>query len=117
MKYELTAKRLKMALEEAGLSQQELADKSGVTKASISQYINGSHTPSNLSSGKMGKILKVNPLWLMGFDAEMRKDISYGKADKDIELLEKISMLNERDRNIVLNLINSMLSNKERGEY
>lgn len=116
MKYELTAKRLKMALDDAGLSQQELADKSGVAKASISQYINGSHSPQNLNSGKMGEVLGVNPLWLMGFDVEMRKDISYGKADEDIGILEKFSMLNERDKKIVLNLIDSMLSGKGSGE-
>ena len=68
MKNELTAKRLSMALNNANMKPQELADKSGVSKSSISQYINGSHAPSNISSGKMAKILNVNPLWLMGFD-------------------------------------------------
>lgn len=117
MKYEKTANRLKMAMSEADIkSQEELAEKSGVHKSSISQYINGSHSPSNLSSGKMGKVLNVNPLWLMGFDVEMRKDIFYGKADEDLEFLEKFSMLNERDKNIVLNLMDSMLSNKGSGE-
>lgn len=71
MKNELTAKRLQAALSNAQMEQQELSNKSGVSKASISQYINGSHTPSNISSGKMGKILGVNPLWLMGFDVPM----------------------------------------------
>lgn len=45
MKYEETAKRLRYALQECGLSQQELASRSGVSKSSISQYINGTHTP------------------------------------------------------------------------
>lgn len=73
MKNELTAKRLSLALSNAGLKPQELADKSKVSKASISQYINGSHAPSNLSSGKMSKVLNVNPLWLMGFDVPMKE--------------------------------------------
>ncbi len=71
MKNEKTAKRLLLALSNANLKPQELADKSGVSKASISQYVNGSHAPSNLSSGKMAAILCVNPLWLMGFDVPM----------------------------------------------
>ena len=71
MKYELTAKRLKQALNNKNMIPQELADRSHVSKASISQYMNGSHAPSNISSGKMGEVLGVNPLWLMGFDVPM----------------------------------------------
>lgn len=71
MKNEITAKRLTLALSNTNMKPQELADKSGVSKASISQYVNGSHAPSNISSGKMAPILGVNPLWLMGFDVPM----------------------------------------------
>lgn len=63
-----TSIRLKEALAEANISQQELADKSGLPKASISQYINGHYVPSNESAGKMAEVLKVNPAWLMGFN-------------------------------------------------
>ncbi|MBR1701907.1 MAG: helix-turn-helix domain-containing protein [Lachnospiraceae bacterium] len=71
MKYEITAKRLKQALNSKNMIPQELADRSHINKASISQYINGSHAPSNISSGKMASVLEVNPLWLMGFDVPM----------------------------------------------
>lgn len=71
MKHELTAKRLQLAINNANISAQELANRSGVAKASISQYVNGSHKPSNISSGKLAPILGVNPLWLMGFDVPM----------------------------------------------
>lgn len=74
MKNEITAKRLTLALSNLNMKPQELADKSGVSKASISQYVNGSHAPSNISSGKMASVLKVNPLWLMGFDVSMAED-------------------------------------------
>ncbi len=115
MKNELTAKRLQLALSNANMNQQELADKSGVNKASISQYVNGSHAPSNISSSKMGKVLDVEPMWLMGFDVEMRKELSSESAKNDIVLLEKFSLLNERDKNIVMLMIDSMLSKKESG--
>ena len=68
MKHKLTADRLNEALREANMTPQELSKRSGVNKSSISQYRNGSHKPSNISSGKMGEVLGVNPLWLMGFD-------------------------------------------------
>ena len=68
MKNIITAQRLREALTCSGMRQEDLANASGVSKASISQYINGSHTPSNISSGKLASVLRVNPLWLMGFD-------------------------------------------------
>ena len=71
MKYETTAKRLAFALKRKGMIAQELADMSGIHKSSISQYVNGSHAPSNVSAGKMAEILQVSPVWLMGFDVPM----------------------------------------------
>lgn len=115
MKNELTAKRLRKALSDINMKPQELADKSGVSKSSISQYVNGSHAPSNISSGKMGKVLNVEPMWLMGFDVEMRKDFSSVSAKNDMEFLQKFSLLNERDKKIVVSMINFMLLNKDSG--
>ncbi len=82
MKNELTAKRMQLALSNANMIPQELSEKSGVSKSSISQYVNGSHAPSNISSGKMGKVLGVNPLWLMGFDVDMKKSIIEDKSEE-----------------------------------
>lgn len=83
MKNELTAKRLSAALNNANMRPQELSDLSGVSKSSISQYINGSHAPSNLSSGKMAKVLNVNPLWLMGFDVSVDY-VSFDDSDNKL---------------------------------
>lgn len=74
MKNPETAKRLQEALTAKGMIPQELADKTGIGKASISQYLNGQHKPSNLSAGKMAEVLNVDPLWLMGFDVPMREE-------------------------------------------
>ena len=71
MKHQETAYRLKTALDRLNMRAQELSDRSGVAKASISQYINGTHKPSNVSAGKMASVLGVDPLWLMGFDVPM----------------------------------------------
>lgn len=110
MKNETTAKRLQIALSNANMKQQELADKSGLNKASISQYINGYNSPSNISSGKMAKILNVNPMWLMGFDVSAEpKTFNISEAENDFELVGKYSLLGEADRKIVMNLINSLL--------
>ncbi len=68
MKWPITANRLKQAMNNININAQELADKSGVSKASISQYVNGSHKPSNISAPKLAQVLQVNAMWLMGFD-------------------------------------------------
>lgn len=68
MKYEITAKRLREALNDCNMSAQDLVNQTGINKSSISQYVNGSHTIGNVKAYKIGKVLKVNPMWLMGFE-------------------------------------------------
>ena len=71
MKYPLTAQRLRTALNNRNMTQQELADKSGIGKSSISHYINGANEPGNKSAYAMAEVLGVAPAWLMGLDVEM----------------------------------------------
>lgn len=68
MKHPITAQRLKEAMNEKGMKAVELSARSGVLKSSISQYMNGSHSMSNKAAGAIGKVLGVDPVWLMGFD-------------------------------------------------
>lgn len=89
MKNEETAKRLSLAMETAGIKAQELADRSGVSKASISQYLHGTYIPSNISAAKMGAVLDVNPPWLMGFDVPMeaKKDVVFNPSAEERQVL------------------------------
>lgn len=82
MKYEITAKRLKEALADCGLSQQELADKSGIGKSSISHYINGANKPLNKAAYAMGNVLGVNPAWLMGLEGSKEPLIPFIKTEQ-----------------------------------
>lgn len=93
MKNELTAKRIQLALSNANMKPQELADKSGIGKASISQYVNGSHAPGNVSAEKIGKILNVNPLWLMGFDVPMERTASV--KEESPKIMQYYELLND----------------------
>lgn len=110
----ITSKRLKEVLDEFDMKPQELADKTGINKSSISQYVNGSHAPSNITAGKMAEVFKVNPVWLMGFDVEKRKEYSEESANSDYDLSKKMSQLSSRDKEIVLNMIDFMISTYER---
>lgn len=68
MKYEITAKRIREAMSDMGMTQQELADKSKIGKSSISHYVNGTNEPGNKYAYALAEALKVNPAWLMGLD-------------------------------------------------
>ena len=66
MKYIKTAARLRAAMEEKGLRSQDLANKTGIGKASISQWLNGRNKPSYASALKLARVLACDPYWLMG---------------------------------------------------
>lgn len=129
MKWPVTAKRLKQAMDNMNMSAQELSDKSGVSKASISQYVNGSHKPSNISAPKLAKVLMVNAMWLMGFDIdEEKKQSSYyldpETAKKAQEIFEnkELSLLFDAARDASpedIQTVHTMLlalKKKEKGE-
>lgn len=100
MKNETTSKRIRVALSNANMKPQELADKSGIGKASISQYVNGSHAPGNVSAEKMGKILNVNPLWLMGFDSPMERETEKAKKEESPKILQYYEQLNDIGKHV-----------------
>lgn len=122
MKNEKTAKRLQLALSNANMKPQELAEKSGVSKSSISQYVNGSHAPSNISSGKMGDVLGVNPMWLMGFDVKMTEKptenikelTSIHLSDLEKEIIGKLKQLNKEGLGKISEYADDLLSS---GKY
>lgn len=83
MKFPETAKRLSYILALRDMSAQELANRSGVGKSSISHYINGSNEPHNKNAGMMATVLRVNPQWLMGFDVEMEDSIPHRSPEEE----------------------------------
>lgn len=101
MKYPETARRLSYILNLRDMTAQELSNRSGVGKSSISHYINGNNEPHSHNAGKMAKVLNVDPQWLMGFDVSMEKKTVYGldfgnsfSATIPGNLLAYISLLN-----------------------
>lgn len=71
MKYEEVARRIRSAMNNIGISQQVLADKSGIGKSSISHYVNGNNQPGNKTAYALAQVLNVDPGWLMGLDVPM----------------------------------------------
>ncbi len=60
--------RLLAAMKERHIRATDLAQKTGLSKARISQYVNGRYIPKSDAILLLAGVLEVSPLWLMGED-------------------------------------------------
>lgn len=93
MKYEIVASRIKEAMNDMHMSAAELSRRSGIGKAAISHYVNGSHCPHNDNAVALAKVLYVDPTWLMGFDVE-----KHSSNNNELKLTEQEKELIKRFR-------------------
>ena len=109
----ITSQRLREALSNKNMTAQELSNASGVGKASISQYVNGSHAPGNIAAYKMSSILNVRPEWLMGFDVPMKPESTSPEVpvyvDGTMELIQLFGKATPEQREATLNLLRSFV--------
>ena len=120
---ENTSDRLKKLMDERKLKQVDILNLSlpyckkyniKMNKSDISQYVSGKVEPSQEKLVVLGMALNVSEAWLMGFDVSpVRKD-NLKEAEKDVDLLWKFSMLEQRDKETILDMIDVMLSRKEK---
>ena len=124
MKKETTADRLKKLMSERNLKQVDILNLSlpvcarfnvKMNKSDISQYVSGKVEPSQEKLVVLGIALDVTEAWLMGMDVPMERKDTSAKAKEDFEIIHKYSLLSKRDRKVVLDLIESMITNKENG--
>lgn len=102
---QLSAIRLRELLNEKCMSAQELSNKSGVSKASLSQYLSGKYTPKNTSAKKLADVLKVNPAWLMGLDVSKEEKIQTKRDDFENYLKSKIESTDNFNKQISFALL------------
>ena len=123
MKKENTSIRLKQIMANRNLKQVDILDMTKpycvkydvkMNKSDISQYVSGKVEPNQEKLFILAKALGVNEAWLMGFDVPMKKELSSSEAEGDIELIEKFSLLSERDKQLVMNMIDSMLPTQKK---
>lgn len=68
-------RRLKMIIDVyCDGSQQVLAEKAGLNKASVSQYVHGKNVPSSINVKKIADTFDINPAWIMGFDVPLHQE-------------------------------------------
>lgn len=103
------AKNLNKILNAKGMSPSELSKRSGVSKSSISHYLNGDHAPSEENAIKLSKILDVNHFWLMGFDSPMY-DSKFDEAEAEFShVIDLYKKLNRPGKDMILERMQTLL--------
>ena len=122
MKRKTTSERLKQIMEERNLKQVDILNLSlpicakydiKMNKSDISQYVSGKVEPSQEKLVVLGLALNVTESWLMGFDVSPQRKDTKSQAEEDFQIFYKFSLLNNRDKKIVIDMIDTMLINKE----
>ncbi len=86
--------RLIQALELRQMKPVELAKKTGLSQARISQYINGVYTPKSKGTLIIAEALNVSETWLMGLDVPMLK--SHDQLSDDLSNFDNILPISKR---------------------
>lgn len=119
-----TADRLRQIMEERNLKQVDIVRLCvplcveydvKMNKSDISQYVSGKTEPSQEKLVILGMALNVTESWLMGFNLPSERKDTQIQADKDFDIFYRYSALNERDKRIISNMIDFMLSSKDGG--
>lgn len=83
--------RLNSAIRIRNVKQIELAEKTGISRAQISEYISGKCKPKQDKLYLIAVALNVNPMWLMGLDVYMDME----QTDLKKKMLKRVDELNE----------------------
>lgn len=102
--------RLKTAREKAGLTQEDLADKCGLSRGAIANYECGDRIPKNKILNDICAVLNVTQDWLLGTPRKSMVD----------ELLERLiadgtitsTELDETTRSIILKIVEAEILQK-----
>lgn len=93
--------RLDLALAENDMKPVDLAKKTGLSEATISQYRSGYAKPKDERLVLVADALEVDPAWLMGMDVPMRKSEALLVTEQD----EKDLVLSYRDADEIEKLL------------
>lgn len=98
---ELFQQRFIQAKEQSGLRWIDIANRSGLDKASISQYKNGVHTPEPDALYRLANVLNVSMEWLTGAEISVN----------DSEILKRYHQLNDLGKTEFKQFLDDLSSN------
>jgi transcriptional regulator with XRE-family HTH domain len=82
--------RIREALSVRNMKQVELAEKSGIPKGTINNWLNQRYQPKQKSLMKLAKVLDVSEMWLAGYDVPMERPQAQIKNDELVQLIYEI---------------------------
>lgn len=82
--------RIREALVIRNMKQVELAEKSGIAKGTINNWLNNRYQPKQKPLYKMAKILDVSEMWLAGYEVPMERPEAQTKNDELVQLINEI---------------------------
>ncbi len=100
--------RLSTALRARNMRQIELAERTGLNKSQINEYVSGKCRPKQDKLYLIAVALNVSPMWLMGFDVPMDKNATNLKQ----QVISKINSLTEDELEKLLNMIEAVFPEK-----
>lgn len=97
---ELSRARIKQLIDAyCNGSQQVFAERTGLNKASVSQYMNGKNTPSTKTAEKIAKAFGCDPEWVMGFSSSKSTDSAGYYNDDTLDAAQRL--FEDRDMRIL----------------
>lgn len=111
-KSSIISSRLRQAMEYFGVSQTELSKRTGIPKASISQYLSGYSQPKTDRIYLICRALNIREAWLMGFEVAMlnRKDII---TDEELFIIEEYREADYTTKDIVKRILSHAHNTKK----
>ncbi len=83
--------RLIEAMNANGVKAAELSKRTGLSKAQISQYVNGVYEAKQIALYKLAVALNVSEAWLMGYDVQMGR-LLVNKNQEQTSMFEQIQL-------------------------
>lgn len=112
-KIDTIANRIYEGMRICELKQADLCRRTDISKAAISQYVNGKFEPPKDRIPILANALSCSPLWLMGYNVpydytDKKLESAKEQAITDAELLLKFHSISSRDQKIILHLLDDM---------
>jgi transcriptional regulator with XRE-family HTH domain len=95
--------RIREALQIRNMKQVELAEKTGIAKGTINNWLNNRYQPKQKALMKMAKVLEVSELWLAGYNVPMERPTEQKKSDELAQLIHSIRK-DEELKNLVVSI-------------
>ena len=94
--------RIRVLLEKKGISQKDLAEKTGCTEAAISHYIKGDRMPRSRVLSKIAIALDTTSDYLMeGVPVDVKDELGYAKK----LIARNVSQMSKADKTEILNIL------------